>query len=123
VTTLVHGSAETARAVAAGNALFGAGDLRELDDDTLGAAMRAAPHATLKSGENLPSVVDLLVESGLAASKAAARRTVLEGGAYLNNVRINDVETVPDDADLLHGRWLVVRRGRRTVAGVEIVRD
>jgi tyrosyl-tRNA synthetase len=123
VTTLVHGSAETARAVAAGNALFGAGDLRELDDATMDAALRAAPHATIKSGERLPSLADLLVESGLVASKAAARRTVIEGGAYVNNVRINDAEAVPDDADLLHGRWLVMRRGKRTVAGVEIVRD
>jgi tyrosyl-tRNA synthetase len=123
VTTLVHGSAETARAVAAGKALFGAGDLRELDDATLDAALRAAPHETIKTGEELPPVVDLLVESGLAASKAAARRTVMEGGAYLNNVRINDAEAVPDDADLLYGRWLVMRRGRRSVAGVEIVRE
>jgi tyrosyl-tRNA synthetase len=123
VTTLVHGSAETARAVAAGNALFGAGDLRELDEATMDAALRAAPHATIKSGERLPSLADLLVESGLVASKAAARRTVIEGGAYVNNVRINDAEAVPDDADLLHGRWLVMRRGKRTVAGVEIVRD
>jgi tyrosyl-tRNA synthetase len=123
VTTLVHGSAETARAVAAGNALFGAGDLRELDDATMDAALRAVPHATIKSGERLPSLADLLVESGLVASKAAARRTVIEGGAYVNNVRINDAEAVPDDADLLHGRWLVMRRGKRTVAGVEIVRD
>jgi tyrosyl-tRNA synthetase len=123
VTTLVHGAIETARAVAAGAALFGAGDLRELDDEALDSALRAAPHATLKSGDELPSVIDLLVESGLASSKGAARRTVTEGGAYLNNVRINDAEAVPGEADLLHGRWLVLRRGRRTVAGVEIVRQ
>jgi tyrosyl-tRNA synthetase len=123
VTTLVHGPSETARAAAAGRALFGSGDLGALEEPTLESALRAAPHTTLKSGEGLPSVVDLLVESGLATSKAAARRTVIEGGAYLNNVRIDDVDAVPTDADLLYGRWLVLRRGRRTVAGVEIARD
>ncbi|MEP6527270.1 MAG: tyrosine--tRNA ligase [Nocardioidaceae bacterium] len=123
VTALVHGPAETARAVAAGSALFGAGDLRELDRDTLDSALRAAPHTTLKFGEELPSVIDLLVESGLAASKGAARRTVTEGGAYLNNMRINDAEAVPGETDLLHGRWLVLRRGRRSVAGIEMVRQ
>jgi tyrosyl-tRNA synthetase len=123
VTTLVHGRAETERAAAAGNALFGSGDLAELDERTLEAALRAAPHATVKSGEGLPPVVDLLVECGLAVSKGAARRTVAEGGAYINNVRVDDVDAVPTDADLLHGKWLVLRRGRRTVAGVEIVRQ
>jgi tyrosyl-tRNA synthetase len=122
VTTLVHGSAETARAVAAGRALFGAGDLRELDASTLDSALRAAPHATHKIGDELPSVIDLLVESGLVVSKGAARRTVNEGGAYLNNVRIDDGETAPAETDLLHNRWLVLRRGKRSVAGVEIVR-
>ena len=123
VTTLIHGRAETERAAAAGNALFGSGELAELDEQTLEAALRAAPHATIKSGEDLPPVIDLLVESGLAASKGAARRTVADGGAYLNNARVDDVDDVPTDADLLHGKWLVLRRGRRTVAGVEIVRQ
>jgi tyrosyl-tRNA synthetase len=123
VTTLVHGRAETERAAAAGNALFGSGDLAELDERTLAAAVRAAPHTTVKSGEGLPPVVDLLVECGLAASKGAARRTMAEGGAYLNNVRVDDVDAVPNDVDLLHGKWLVLRRGRRAVAGVEIVRQ
>jgi tyrosyl-tRNA synthetase len=123
VTTLVHGRAETERAAAAGNALFGSGDLAGLDERTLEAALRAAPHATVKSGEGLPPVVDLLVECGLAVSKGAARRTVAEGGAYINNVRVDEVDAVPTDADLLHGKWLVLRRGRRTVAGVEIVRQ
>jgi tyrosyl-tRNA synthetase len=66
-----------------------------------------------------PTIVDLLVTSGLAKSRGDARRVVNEGGAYVNNVKIADEEWQPGSSDLLHGRWLVVRRGRRNVAGVE----
>jgi tyrosyl-tRNA synthetase len=65
-------------------------------------------------------VVDLLVETGLAKSKGDARRTISEGGAYLNNERITDVEHVPGDDDLLGGSWLVLRRGKKNLAGVEL---
>jgi tyrosyl-tRNA synthetase len=67
----------------------------------------------------LPPVAALLKESGLAASMNEARRTITEGGAYVNNERVTDVEATVDPVDLLHGRYLVLRRGRRTVAGVE----
>jgi tyrosyl-tRNA synthetase len=64
--------------------------------------------------------VDLLVETGLVKSKGEARRTIAEGGAYLNNERITDVDHIPDDGDLLDGAWLVLRRGKKNLAGVEL---
>jgi len=117
LTTLVHGAAETASATAAGRALFGQADLRELDENTLAAALAEAPHATV--GLTGATVADLMVACGIAASKSAARRAIGEGGAYLNNVKVTDVEAVPQASDLLHGRFLVLRRGKRTVGGVE----
>jgi len=119
VTTLVHGQDETAHAKAAAAALFGGGDLRQLPEPTLRAALRDAGAVTV-SGE-LPGIVDLLVETGLARSKGEARRTVGEGGAYLNNDRVSDPELVPTEQDLVAGSWLVLRRGKKSFAGVEVV--
>jgi len=119
VTTLVHGSAETEQAKAAAAALFGGGDLHALSASTLAAALSEAGSASAKRAE-LPSVVDLFVEAGLAKSKGEARRTVSEGGAYLNNTRIEDPDLVPTEGDLLAGSWLVLRRGKKNFAGVEV---
>jgi tyrosyl-tRNA synthetase len=118
VTTLVHGSDETAQVQLAAKALFGQSDLRELSADTLRAALREAPHVELAAGEPMPSYTDLLVKSGLVASKSAARRTVAEGGGYLNNEKVSDPEYVPASGDLLPGGALVLRRGKRSFAGV-----
>jgi tyrosyl-tRNA synthetase len=118
LTTLVHGADETARVIAASAALFGQGELRELDSATLGAALTEAPNVTMEGA--LPSVTELLVATGLCQSKSAARRAVEEGGAYLNNARITDAEAVPAPADLLPGGWLVLRRGKRSLAGVRL---
>lgn len=71
------------------------------------------------SRETIPSVVDLLVETGLAKSKGDARRTIGEGGVYLNNVRVEDAELVPTTDDLVAGSWLVLRRGKKKLAGVQ----
>jgi tyrosyl-tRNA synthetase len=120
VTTLVHGAENTARVQEASAALFGKGDLGSIDAATLGAALREAPHVTVPAGD-LPGVVDLLVATELSASKSAARRAVDEGGAYVNNARQTDPEWRPGPDDLVHGRWLVLRRGKRAVAGVEVV--
>ena len=120
VTTLVHGARETEQAVAAAAALFGGGELALLDETTLGAALREAGAVTLT--DRLPSVGDLLVATGLAKSKSEARRTIGEGGAYLNNVRLDDADLVPGPDDLLAGRWLVLRRGKKRFAGVEVPR-
>jgi tyrosyl-tRNA synthetase len=119
VTALVHGDDETAHAKAAASALFGGGDLHQLQGSTLAAALREAGAVTL-SGE-LPGFVDLLVEAGLASSKGDARRTVAEGGAYLNNERVEDPDLVPTERDLVAGSWLVLRRGKKRFAGVEVV--
>jgi tyrosyl-tRNA synthetase len=117
VTTEVHGSAETGHAKAAAAALFGTGDLRELRPETLAAALNEAGSTRAARGTD---VVDLLVETGLARSKGEARRTIGEGGAYLNNERITDAGHVPGDDDLLGGSWVVLRRGKKNLAGVEL---
>jgi tyrosyl-tRNA synthetase len=120
VTTLVHGAEETEHAKAAAAALFGGGDLTALSTATLGAALTEAGVAEV-SGE-LPSVLDLFVEAGLAQSKGDARRTIGEGGAYLNNARVEDPDRVPSAADLIGGEWLVLRRGKKRFAGVRVAR-
>ncbi|WP_405460631.1 tyrosine--tRNA ligase [Streptomyces sp. NBC_00101] len=117
LTTLVHGADQCAAVIAASKALFGQGELGGLDEATLGAALSELPHATV--AEPAP-LVDLLVEVGLAPSKSGARRTVNEGGAYLNNVKITDGDALPAAGDLLYGRWLVLRRGKKNLAVVEI---
>jgi len=120
VTALVHGAEETERIKDASAALFGGGDLTGLSPDTLGAALREAGVTRVEAGDGLPTVVDLLVETGLAKSKGEARRTVAEGGAYLNNTRVEDPEQAPGADDLLGGAWLVLRRGKKNFAGVEV---
>jgi tyrosyl-tRNA synthetase len=119
LTALVHGEEEARQAVAASQALFGRGSLDELSADTLRAALaEAGLHAV--RGE-LPPVGVLLKDAGLVASANEARRTITEGGAYLNNERITDGEAVIPQSALLHGRFLVLRRGKRTFAGVELL--
>ncbi|MFE6760673.1 tyrosine--tRNA ligase [Streptomyces sp. NPDC057684] len=118
LTTLVHGADQCAAVIAASKALFGQGDLGELDEATLAAALSELPHATVDA---LGPVVDLLAEVGLVASKSAARRTVKEGGAYVNNVKVAAEDAVPAADELLHGRWLVLRRGKKNLAAIEVV--
>lgn len=125
LTTLVHGADETERAIAASQALFGRGALADLDERTLRDAIMEAGGVRVEAGETLPSFSELFVAAGVVDSKSAARRTIAEGGAYVNNVRLDPATPVdgsPRTDDLLHGRWLVLRRGKRTVGGVEIVR-
>jgi tyrosyl-tRNA synthetase len=122
LTTLVHGAEECARVIAASRALFGQGALEELDERTLEAALAEVPQATVPPGE-LPTVIDLLTATGLCKSKSEARRTVAQGGAYLNNVKVESEEAVPAAEDLLHGRFLVLRRGKRNIGGVRVVVD
>ncbi|MEV7683343.1 tyrosine--tRNA ligase [Streptomyces sp. NPDC088341] len=117
LTTLVHGAEQCAAVVAASRALFGQGELAELDEATLSAALSEVPRAEVTE---LVPVVDLLAETGLAPSKSAARRTVKEGGAYVNNAKVTDADSVPGREELLHGRWLVLRRGKKNLAAVEV---
>jgi tyrosyl-tRNA synthetase len=120
LTTLVHGQAATDSVEHASRALFGRSELAELDEPTLAAALREASVAELKPG-GPDAITDLLVASGLSASKGAARRTIAEGGVSVNNVRIESDAWVPQPSDFLYGRWLVLRRGKRNIAGVERV--
>ncbi len=117
LTTLVHGEREMAQAVAASQALFGRGSLDELSPETLRAALTEAGLVHL---DELPDVAGLLKESGLVPSMKEARRVIAEGGAYVNNTRISEVDATVSADDLLHGRYLVLRRGKRSFAGVEL---
>ena len=117
VTTLVHGAGATTAVVEASRALFGRGDLAALDAGTLGAAVAELPRAEVPLGDAL--VVDLLVEAGLVAGRGAARRAIAEGGVSVNNVRVENEEAVLSPGQLLHGRWAVLRRGKRTLAVAE----
>ncbi|KKK06063.1 tyrosine--tRNA ligase [Micromonospora sp. HK10] len=119
LTALVHGEREMAQAVAASQALFGRGSLDELTPETLRAALTEAGLVHLAE---LPDVAGLLKESGLVPSMKEARRVIAEGGAYVNNTRIAAVDATVSEADLLHGRYLVLRRGKRSFAGVELRR-
>lgn len=122
VTSLVHGAEQTDQIKAASAALFGGGDLAGLDAATLGAALREAGAADVEVGEEgLPTMTDLLVASGLADSRGAARRTISEGGAYLNNQRVEDPEHRPVASDVVGGTWLVLRRGKKNFAGIRVI--
>ncbi len=118
LTTLVHGAASTEQAVAASQALFGRGSLDSLSAATLRAALASASLVSVRG--DLPSITALLVSSGLVSSANEARRTIAEGGAYLNNERVTDADLVPPASALLHGRFLVLRKGKRNFAGVEV---
>jgi tyrosyl-tRNA synthetase len=120
VTTLVHGAQETRRIKDASAALFGGGALQDLDPGTLAAALREAGSVEVERADPMPDVVDLLVAAGLSKSKGEARRTVAEGGAYLNNERVSDPGLTPSAGDLIGGSWLVLRRGKKNLAGVEV---
>jgi tyrosyl-tRNA synthetase len=113
VTTLVHGTAVTAAVQAASEALFGKGDPRALDARTLRDATAELPGGEVSPGD---SVVDALVATGLVDSRNAARRVIGDGGASINNVKINDPESTLTEADFLHGQVALVRRGRKSLA-------
>lgn len=112
---LVHGADEVAKVQAASAALFGGGALSDLDEPTLRAALAEAPSLSSPPGTPL---VELLAD-GLGVSRSDARRAVKEGGAYLNNAKITDEAAVPAEQDWLHGRFLVLRKGKRNVLVVE----
>lgn len=117
MTTLVHGAAATEAVELAAQALFGKAELQELDETTLASALQETEVAEVGADA---TILDLLVESGLEKSKGAARRTVGEGGAYVNNQRIEDIEWSPSAEDLLHGSWLVLRKGKKRFAGARV---
>lgn len=116
-TTLVHGARQAEQAEAAGLALFGRSELSALDEHTLAAALAETRSVAVAPGQP-PTYAELLVATGLVESASAARRAVQEGGAYANNDKVLDPLAVPPESSWLHGRYLVLRRGKRTVAGV-----
>ncbi|WP_342319679.1 tyrosine--tRNA ligase [Corynebacterium mayonis] len=119
MTDLVHGRDARVAVELAAQALFGQADLGDLDEATLAGALSETTVAQIATGQ-ARTIVDLLVAAGLADSKGAARRTIKEGGAYVNNVRIQNEGWEPEESDLLHGTWLVLRKGKKNFAGAKL---
>lgn len=124
VTSLVHGEAATQAAIDASSALFGRGDLDAIDEDTLDAALDGLRvetddgkvFAQAQAGDR---VAEAGVRAGLFKSVSEARKTIKSGGVYLNNVRVEDQDRLLDDGDFLHGRFALIRRGKRSLGVVE----
>ncbi|QNJ91024.1 tyrosine--tRNA ligase [Mycolicibacterium fluoranthenivorans] len=123
LTTLVHGQAATDAVELASQALFGRAEIADLDESTLTAALTEAANgevAELAPGDP-DAITDLLVATGLSKSRGEAKRAVAEGGVYVNNARVENGEWIPQSTDFLRDRWLVLRRGKRHIAGVRRV--
>src|SRR5699024_9537139 len=117
MTNLVHGNEATQAVELAAQALFGRAELSDLDEKTLEGGLSATNVADICDDDSF-GLVDLLVASGLDDAKGAARRTIKEGGAYVNNQRIESDDWTPAEDDFLHGAWLVMRRGKKNFAGI-----
>ena len=120
LTSLVHSPDVAMRVEEAAKALFGQGDLSQLDLPTLTSALSELPRTTVSSGQEIPTWVDLIAASGVVDSKSAARRIVKEGGAYLNNEKISGEDFRPSKSDFLCGKYAVLRKGKRDLAAVEL---
>ncbi|MBP1325959.1 tyrosyl-tRNA synthetase [Leucobacter exalbidus] len=120
VTTLVHGSVATQGAIDASGALFGRGDLTTLDELTLAGATSELPQAVGTPGAQ---IAQLMVEAELVTSLGEARRAIKQGGVYINNVAVTAEDQELVAADLLHGKYAVLRRGKKTLAGVTAKAD
>jgi tyrosyl-tRNA synthetase len=121
MTTLIHGAEMSSQVEDAARALFGQGEISDLALKTLDSALAQLPKTQLKKGEPFPSWVDLLAATGVVDSKSAARRIVKEGGAYLNNKKVESEDFTPSKDDLLHGKYLLLRKGKRDLAAVEVI--
>ncbi|WP_114560321.1 tyrosine--tRNA ligase [Desertihabitans aurantiacus] len=117
ITAFVHSERERDEAVDAAGALFGRTELGELSESALAGAMREVGAVPLR-GDELPTVAEAMELAGVVPSRSAARRAIAEGGAYVNNQKVTDPEARLSEGDLLHRRWVVLRRGRRTVGAV-----
>ena len=120
VTALVHSAAERDAAVSAAAALFGQSDLAELPRPALAAVVAELGATELDASGGWPTVAEVLQTSGVVPSRSAGRRAAAEGGAYLNNQRRSDGDEPLSADDLLHGRWVIARRGKKTVGAVTI---
>jgi tyrosyl-tRNA synthetase len=121
LTSLVHSPEIAQRVEDAARALFGQGDLTELDEATLAGALSELPRVQVKSGEEIPTWVDLLAATGVVDSKSAARRIVKEGGAYLNNEKVAAEDFRLEKNHFLCGKYAVLRKGKRDLAAVELI--
>jgi tyrosyl-tRNA synthetase len=121
VTTLIHGAEACDSVEAAARALFGQGEIQSIDLKTLAGALAELPRTEIKDKNAIPTWVDLIVATGVVESKSAARRIIKEGGAYLNNVKVTAEDFAPTSGDLIGGRFLVLRKGKRDLAAVEVV--
>ena len=120
LTSLVHSDEITQRVEAAARALFGQGELSELDESTLAGALAELPRTIISADQEIPSWVDLLAATGVVDSKSAARRVVKDGGAYLNNIKVLSEDFSPAKTDFLCGKYAVLRKGKRDLAAVEL---
>jgi tyrosyl-tRNA synthetase len=121
VTALVHSAAERDAAVAAAAALFGNSALADLPEPVLAGVVAELGAGQLSAGAGMPTVVDALHRSGVVPSRAAGRRAIAEGGAYVNNRKVTDPDAVVTEQDLLHGRYLILRRGKKTVGALVVI--
>ena len=121
MTILIHGAEMAGQVEDAARALFGQGEIADLALNTLDSAFAQLPKTQVKKGEPFPSWVDLLAATGVVDSKSAARRIVKEGGAYLNNKKVESEDFTPSKDDLLHGKYLLLRKGKRDLAAVEVI--
>ena len=121
LTTMIHGEQMAQKVELAAKALFGHSDISELDLATLDSALAQLPRTQIAKGQPLPTWVELLAATGVVDSKSAARRIVKEGGAYLNNQKVESEDFAPSKADLLHGKYLLLRKGKRDLAAVEVL--
>ena len=117
LTTLVHGIDDSEQVIAASSALFGQGDLQNISKEILISALSEAGLTKLIKKPEETTIIDLLVETKLCESKSSAKRTIDEGGAYVNNERITDANWKVSSDVLIHGSVLVVRRGKKSMAG------
>jgi tyrosyl-tRNA synthetase len=120
MTAMIHGQVMAKSVEEAAKALFGQAEIGDLDLKTLDSALSQLPKTTIKKGDPYPTWVDLLAATGVVESKSAARRIVKEGGGYLNNKKVESEDFTPSRADLLHGKYLLLRKGKRDLAAVEV---
>ena len=113
MTALVHSPEDAQAAIDASAALFGQGELSQLDAATLRSALGELPNVQSELGA---PIANLLVDTGLVASLSAGRRAIAEGGVYLNNVKVEDESAVL--TDFIQQDFAVLRRGKKTLAGI-----
>ncbi|MDG2025299.1 MAG: tyrosine--tRNA ligase [Actinomycetota bacterium] len=112
LTAVVHGESAAMTAVEASEVLFELGaDLTSVSESALEFVSGEIPSTRRPKLNN--GIVDLLVETDLSQSRKEAKRAISEGGVYLNGDRVTDAELSPTNADLLHGKYLLLRRGKK----------